>query len=130
MEAQLARYGAVVLGVAIGTAAKYGLTIAEGRSLTVRGLMADILLIGMVVLLSVYVTEKMGLDVNSRVLVGSLFAISSDRVIRLVRERFLRRVEASLQQDLTRAKGELRNAVQAEISAANIINDVTKPQGK
>ncbi len=41
------RYGATIVGLTIGTAAKYGMMLSEGRRPRPSGLLADILLFGM-----------------------------------------------------------------------------------
>jgi hypothetical protein len=123
VEAQITRYGAILIGLGVGLAAKHGLALSEGRSLTWRGLATDLLLVGMVGVLAMNVVERLALTGNAAVLVSALFAISSDRVVRLARERFLKRVDRQLQEDIDKAKGELRNAVQAEASARNLLND-------
>lgn len=128
--AAVQRYEAVVLGIAIGTAAKYGMTLSEGRSVTWRGVIADILLMGFVALMALVATDRLGLTGNSATLCAALFAISSDRVVRLVRERFMRRVEASMEADIQQKKGELRNAIQTERSAKNLIDDATIGDGQ
>jgi NhaP-type Na+/H+ or K+/H+ antiporter len=122
--AAVQRYEAIVLGVAIGTAAKYGMTLSEGRSVTWRGVLADILLMGFVALMALVATDRLGLTGNSATLCAALFAISSDRVVRLVRERFMRRVEASMEADIEHKKGELRQAVQTQLSADRVIKDI------
>lgn len=92
MNDWLARYGAIVLGIAIGTSAKHGLALSEGIIPSWRGIFADILLMGMVALLALFVTDRMGLVGTSATLCAALFAISSDRVIRLVRDRFEKKI--------------------------------------
>jgi len=89
----LARYGAIALGIGIGTSAKYGLALSEGKIPSWRGVIADCLLMGMVALLALFVTDRMSLSGSSATLCASLFAISSDRVIRLIRDRFERKVQ-------------------------------------
>lgn len=86
-------YGPTSAGLAIGTAAKYGLTINEGRPLSWRGVLADLLLLGMLGLLAIAIADWLALTGNARVLAGALAAVSSDRLVRLARDRFMRRVE-------------------------------------
>lgn len=92
-----ARYGAIGAGLLIGTAAKYGLALREGNPLTWRGVVADILLLGMVGLIGLWFADWMHLDGDARVVVGSLAAVSSDRLIRLARSRFLEGAATSLE---------------------------------
>lgn len=96
IEGWIGRNSAIIVGLTIGTAAKYGLTLTEGRKLSWRGVIADLLLLGMLGLLAVTVADWCSLTGNARVLVGALSAVSSDRLIRLARDRFLKRVEDEL----------------------------------
>lgn len=96
IEGWIGRNSAIIVGLTIGTAAKYGLTLTEGRKLSWRGVIADLLLLGMLGLLAVTVADWCSLTGNARVLVGALSAVSSDRLIRLARDRFMKRVEDEL----------------------------------
>ncbi len=97
-----AKYGPTIAGLAIGTAAKYGLAINEGRPLTWRGVLADLLLLGILGLIAVAISEFAAhlthtpVGTDFRVLIGSLAAVSSDRLVRLARDRFVERVGAKL----------------------------------
>jgi hypothetical protein len=92
----LIRNGAILAGLAIGTAAKYGLTLTEGRKLSWRGLIADMLLLGMLGLLAVIIADACNLAGNARVLAGALSAVSSDRLIRLARDQFIKKIETDI----------------------------------
>ncbi|WP_267386546.1 hypothetical protein [Sphingomonas sp. GC_Shp_3] len=92
----IARNAPIMVGLGIGTAAKYGLTLSEGRKLNVRSLVADMLLLGMLGLLAVTIADWCNLTGNARVLVGALSAVSSDRLVRLARDRFMKKVESDL----------------------------------
>lgn len=100
--AALTKYGPTVAGLAIGTAAKYGLALNEGRPLTWRGVLADLLLLGILGLLAIAISELVAqvtrtpIGTDFRVLIGSLAAVSSDRLVRLARDRFIDRVGANL----------------------------------
>ena len=94
----VARYGAVASGLAIGTAAKYGLTLSEGKPLTWRGAVADALLLGMLGLVAVVVCDRMGLHGDVKAFASALAAVSSDRLIRLIRSRFEDVAQAKLDQ--------------------------------
>lgn len=88
----LGKYGLTGVGLIIGTAAKYGLTLQEGQRLTWRGLIADALQLGMVGLISVGIADWASLTGDARVFSGALAAVSSDRLIRLAREQFMQRM--------------------------------------
>ncbi|KQO51417.1 hypothetical protein [Sphingomonas sp. Leaf257] len=99
-----AKYGPTIAGMVIGTAAKYGLAVTEGRRLSWRSVFADLLLLGMLGLLAIAISDAaariIGVSVGTdyRVLIGSLAAVSSDRLVRLARDHFLKRVDAELDQ--------------------------------
>jgi NhaP-type Na+/H+ or K+/H+ antiporter len=124
LEALAAKYGAIGAGLLVGTGAKYGLTLAEGRKVTVRLVVIDALLIGMVALVAANVCDRLHIAGNTAAMVSSLFAVSSDRVLRMIRERFLRRVDAELQLDLDRVKGEIRQTAQMDLSGERVVRDV------
>ena len=105
------RYGPTMAGLIIGTAAKYGLTLTEGRKLTWRGVIADLLLLGMLGLIAIAITEWFALTGNARVLAGALAAVSSDRLVRLARDRFLRRLDGD---------GELGSAIRSAEAMAHV----------
>ena len=96
------KYGPTAAGLLIGTAAKYGLTLSEGKRPTWKGVVADLLLLGMLGLIAIAISDAasrvVGLTVSGemRVLVGSLAAVSSDRLVRLVRDRFMKKVETEI----------------------------------
>lgn len=101
LAAVASKYGPTAIGLTIGTAAKYGLTLTEGRKLTWRGVIADMLLLGMLGLIAILIADWFNLAGNARVLAGALAAVSSDRLVRLVREGFMRRVSLGIDEALT-----------------------------
>lgn len=106
-----AKYGPTGIGLVIGTAAKYGLTLSEGKPLSVRGIAGDLLLLGILGFIAIFIGDVagriFGLEVSNdiRVLTGSLAAVSSDRLVRLAREYFLRRTESELARTLQASSG-------------------------
>ena len=127
-EAFVAKYGAITLGIGVGTAAKWALVLAEGRNLTWRMVTIDFLLAPMVALLTVYAMTKLGMEPETGAMLGALFAVTSDRVIRLIRVRFLQKVDQELKAHVDFQKGLIREEVQTEISGQEIIKDTL--QGK
>jgi hypothetical protein len=97
-----AKYGTTAIGLVLGTAAKYGLTLTEGKRLTWKGVAADLLLLGILGFIAIFIGDIAGrifgmtVSGDVRVLTGSLAAVSSDRLVRLVREYFLKRTESEL----------------------------------
>ena len=124
-EAVIAKYGTIGVGWLIGTAAKYGLTLSEGRKITWKMVLIDLLLMGLVVLLSRWVIERLGLNPGDAATIAALIGLSSERIIRLVRQWFLKRADIYLEQHV---KGEIRQAAQMELSAERAIQDIA--QGK
>lgn len=92
----VSRYGPVATGLAIGTAAKHGLAIQDGKAFTWRSLLVDLLLLGFLGLVAVTVSEYFTLTGNAKVLAGAMAAVSSDRIVRLIRQRFEQRVAAQV----------------------------------
>lgn len=88
------RYGAVAVGLLIGTAAKYGVAINDGEPFRWRIFIADTLMLGMLGLLAVIAGDVLSLtNQNARVFVGALAALLSARLIRIVRDKALKRAE-------------------------------------
>ncbi|MGA1851304.1 hypothetical protein VH570_10780 [Sphingobium sp. HT1-2] len=128
-EALIVKYGAILSGWAIGTAAKYGLMLGEGRKITIKVIMIDLLLMGMVVLLARWVIARLGLNPTDAATAAALIGLSSDRLIRMVRVWFLKRVDAELQQHV---KAEIRQTAQMELSAERNLTDIVtgkRPMG-
>ena len=123
IEALVAKYVTIVAGWLIGTAAKYGLTLSEGRKVTWKMVLIDLLLMGLVVLLSRWVIERLGLNAGDAATIAALIGLSSERIIRLVRQWFLKRADIYLEQHV---KGEIRQAAQLELSAERTLDDIAK----
>lgn len=121
VEMALAKYGTIVAGWVIGTAAKYGLTLGEGRKVTPRMILIDLLLMGFVVLLARWIIERLGLNAGDAATIAALIGLSSERIIRLVRQWFLKRADEYLEQHV---KGEIRQAAQMEMSATRTMHDI------
>lgn len=113
IEGMIAKYGAVVLGVGAGTAAKYKLSISDGRNLTWGEVASDLLLVPMVILIAAYVGAKLGAEPHLQAVLAAFLAVSSDRLIRLLRERFIQKVD---QQTRVSELGEVRQQTQAGLS--------------
>ena len=122
-EALVAKYGTIMAGWLIGTAAKYGLTLSEGRKVTWKMVLIDLLLMGLVVLLSRWVIERLGLNAGDAATIAALIGLSSERIIRLVRQWFLKRADQYLEEHV---KGEIRQAAQMELSAERTLEDIAK----
>jgi hypothetical protein len=115
VEGLIAKYGAVVLGVGAGTAAKYKLSMGEGRKLTIGEVASDLLLLPMIILIAAYVGAKLGAEPHLQAVMAAFLAVSSDRLIRLLRERFIQRVDQQTRVNPD-ALGEVRQQTQAGLS--------------
>lgn len=93
----VSRYGAVAVGLAIGTAAKYGVALSDGTTVTWRGLLADVLMLGFLGVIAVLAADLLALQsLNAKVFVGAVAALLSARLITLVRDRMLSRAAAEI----------------------------------
>lgn len=110
LTAIVTKYGAVLLGVGAGTAAKYKLSLSDGKKLTWGEVASDMLLVPMVVLVAAYAGDLMGAEPHLKAVLAAFLAVSSDRLIRLLRERFIQKV---VQQS---GLGDRLNDTQAAIS--------------
>lgn len=88
------RYGPIATGLLLGTAARYGLTVSEGKPFSWRSLVADVLQMGFVGEIALLIADFWHLGGDYRVFAASLTAVGSDRIIRLARKSFLRWAEA------------------------------------
>jgi hypothetical protein len=117
IEGLIAKYGPLVGGWMIGTGAKYGLVISEGRKVTGRMIVADLLLMGLVVLLSRWLVEWLNLNPAGAATIAAMIGIQSEPLIRMVRIKFLKRVEQELDEHVT---GRVRQVAGIEQSARNL----------
>lgn len=115
VEGLIAKYGAVVLGVGAGTAAKYKLSMGEGRKLTWGEVASDLLLLPMIILIAAYIGAKLGAEPHLQAVMAAFLAVSSDRLIRLLRERFIQRVDQQTRLPANEL-GEVRQQTQAGLS--------------
>ena len=88
---QLAQTG---LGLAIGTLARYAMRIQDRMAIGWREIVADVMLLGINALLTLYVIERLGATGKGAVLTAALFGIAQDRVIRVLRRRMENRAAA------------------------------------
>lgn len=94
--AAAAKYGATAAGLAVGTAARYGLAIKAGRRFGPKDVVADLLLQGVLALIAVFITEQLHLTGDYQALVAALVALNSERLVKLARDHFFGRVEAAV----------------------------------
>lgn len=113
----VARYGAITAGLLIGVAARYGLTLSEGQRLTAKSVIADMLLLGMLGVIAIAIADWLALTGNARVLVGALAGASGERLVRLARTAFLKRISSDLDPAARQLIGAARAADIAKVPA-------------
>lgn len=123
IEAAFAKYAWVWIGLTFGLAAKYALLIKRGIKIRASLIFADVLLLPMVALIAYQATHRLGATEESAALLTAVATVGADRLVKLYTERFLQRVDAELQAMTERQRAELRNEVQAELSAKEVISD-------
>lgn len=115
-----AKYGPTGVGLLIGTAARYGLTLSEGKTVVAKNVVADFLLLGFLGFIAIFGSDMVGravgieVSVNVRIFAGALAAVTSERLARLVIANFLRRAESELARTLSASP-----ATSAEIPAGS-----------
>ncbi|MBJ7443577.1 MAG: hypothetical protein JHD32_04520 [Sphingobium sp.] len=127
-EALFAKYGWVWIGLSFGFLAKYALLIKKGVQVKARLVLADLLLLPMVALIAFSLVTQAGVRNEAAALMTAFCTVGADRLIKLLTERFLARVEAAtlrdVAADVVESRGDLRNAVQTRISAKRIGKDI------
>jgi len=123
IEAAFVKYGWIWIGLTFGLAAKYALLIKRGVSIRLPLVLADVLLLPMVALIAYQITHRLGATAEAAALVTAIATVGADRLVKLYTERFLQRVDDELLSVVARQRAELRNEVQTEISAKEVITD-------
>lgn len=121
VEAFVAKYVWIWVGLTFGFAAKYAMLIKRGITPSPRLIIADVMILPMVALIAYSLVRQAGLEAEAAALSTAFVTVCADRVIKLYTERFLRQVEAVTLRDVARdvieSSGELRQAVQKVDSA-------------
>ncbi|AOF98242.1 hypothetical protein BSY17_2631 [Sphingobium sp. RAC03] len=123
-EALAAKYGWIWIGLTIGLAAKYALLIKRGVRIKLSLILADVLLLPMVALIAFWLAKQAGAEAEAAAMMTALATVGADRIVKLYTDRFIAQVQAMTLRDLTRevteSTGELRNAVQKDVSARRL----------
>lgn len=122
-EAMLAKYGWVWVGVTVGFAAKYALLIKKGVRVRPWLVFADILLLPLVALIAYWLATRIGWDSEARALLSAFCAVSADRLVKLLTDRFLSRVDSEVRAIAEETIGAVRQEVQTVKSGEAIIGD-------
>jgi hypothetical protein len=125
IEAVVAKYGWIAIGLTFGFAAKYALLIKQGVMVKPRLVIADLLILPLVALISFNIATRIGATGEAVALTTAFATVGADRLIKLLTERFWRQVEAATLRDVARdvveSRGELRQATQIATSAQEIV---------
>ncbi|WP_181008613.1 hypothetical protein [Sphingomonas montanisoli] len=123
IEAAMAKYGWIWIGLTFGLAAKYALLIKRGIRIRPALVLADVLLLPLVALIAYTMVNKLGADGETAALVTALATVGADRLVKLYMERFVQRVDIELRSMAEQQKAVIRNEVQTEISGHAVIED-------
>ncbi|NML88767.1 hypothetical protein HHL26_06760 [Sphingobium sp. TB-6] len=124
IEAFAVKYGWIVIGLTCGLAAKYALLMKKGVKIRGYLLLADLLLLPMVALIAYWLIGRMGIEGEAAALVASAATVGADRIVKLVTDRFVRQVDVMIADEATRRKQQIREEVQAELSAQRTLQDI------
>lgn len=124
VEALIAKYGWIWVGLTFGLAAKYALLIKRGVKIKAWLVFADILLLPMVALIAFWMVRQAGVDGEAAALLTAAATVGADRIVKLYTDRFLRQVDATLMETVVQRKAALREEVQTELSADRVVRDI------
>ncbi len=111
------KHGAVMLGLAIGTAAKFGRMLALDVKFTWQQVFGHCLMMGAVGLAATVIVDIAGItDPNARAFAAAIMAIAASDVIKYLATRAWRKFVADV--------GDQRQSLQIDISAQNIREDL------
>ncbi len=123
LETVLVKYGWILIGITCGFAAKYALLIKRGVQVKARLIFADLLLLPMVALIAYWMATRAGVEAEGAALFSAFCTVGADRLVKLLTDRFLQRVDSEAEMLANEMMGKARQVVQTEISAAEIIDD-------
>jgi hypothetical protein len=87
----------VLIGLAMGAAARWGLLLRDREAVTWRVVAIDMLVLGLLALAAKWTVGRLGMTGESTALVAALFALSSDRIVRLMLTWFLANAKRGMQ---------------------------------
>jgi len=122
-EAAFAKYGWFLIGITFGLAAKYALLIKRGVPIKVRHIAADLLLLPIVALIAYTFAARIGLTGEPAALATAFCTVGADRLVKLLTDRFLQRVDSEADAVTAVMLARARTAVAAEQSSARIVED-------
>lgn len=120
-EAWFAKWGWVVIGLTCGFAAKYALRIKRGQRVKPVQVFADVLLLPMVGLIAYAIVGRIGVEGEVRAMFAGLCMVGADRLIAIMTDWWLRKVQAAALRDvdleLIERSGQVRETL-AKVDAA------------
>jgi hypothetical protein len=122
-EAMLAKYGWIWVGLTFGFAAKYALLLKRGVRLQMRLVVADLLLLPMVALIAYYGAALAGAQGELRALLTAFCTVGADRLVKLLTDRFLQRVDSEAEALAQQMLGRARHIVTTELAGERVIGD-------
>lgn len=124
VEAAVAKYGWILIGLSFGFFAKYALLIKRGIKIKPVMVLADLFLLPMVALISFWLVSRAGLGGEGAALVTAGATVGADRIVKLYTDRFIRQVDALMLEEVVRRKAAIREEIQTELSAERYAVDV------
>lgn len=120
-EVAASKYGWIWIGLSFGFLAKYALLIKRGVRVQARLVFADILLLPMVALIAYWLAQRAGIDGEASALFAAFCTVGADRLVKLLTDRFLQRVDAEAEAVARQMLGRARETVQAARSGEEVI---------
>lgn len=121
LETVLAKYGWILIGITFGFAAKYALLLKRGVQVKARLVFADLLLLPMVALIAYWLATRAGVEAEAAALFSAFSTVGADRLVKLLTDRFLARVDSEAAAIANNIIGTARNTAQAELSALAVV---------
>jgi hypothetical protein len=123
LEGLAAKYGWILVGLTFGFAAKYALLIKRGVRVQARLVFADLLLLPMVALIAYWLASRAGFEGEASALFAAFCTVGADRLVKLLTDRFLQRVDSEAEALANEMLGRARNVVATEQAGARVIED-------
>lgn len=113
----------LLVGLTFGFAAKYALLIKKGVKVRARLVFADLLLLPLVALIAYWLAIRAGVEGEAAAVFAAFCAVGADRLVKLLTERFLQKVDSEVRSIAEETIGVVRQQVQVERSAGAVIAD-------
>lgn len=121
-EALLAKYGWIWVGLTFGFAAKYALLLKRGVRVQLKLVIADLLLLPMVALIAYWLASRTGFEGEAAALFAAFCTVGADRLVKLLTDRFLQRVDNEVRAIAEETIGRVRQEVQTVKSGKEVVD--------